>query len=874
MYEHLRNDYNDFTFPDNVILYCDPSQPSSGVPHRKESKLNDFFQLPQRFGWTFHENGDRFRDSGTAGIDHVTQRWLYFEVLAQVFGHLPEYSWEDFVKEDRSGMRYITTKDLPKYLERWLISEKKSEAYQRKSRLIRIQQVLDKARLYVSQYCAVLGRKGKATWEINDILALSFMILGETLTRALSLIQKKLAFRIEGWCSNDQRNQGWGYSKLMLHKLDEDGWCPKAIHMLQALLRGNSIGLVYLFTLRSSSSKGLGHKQCTATVCKEMETHKNQGRSGPARYHYCESTNSDFCSKPEYTGGQVQKPPNCKTDADAGRSIDGRKLADIINRGNIPLLLYRRAKRDLQVVEMNQSFDKSYAIFSHVWTDGFGSLDGTNVTTLCVLDMFSKMLERVAVQRFGNKSAVPELFWIDFLAIPAEEQYAIQRRKAVKQTHHIYTHAKYTIVLDLSLMKTTVGRGYSNPAMKITMCRWMTQLWNLQEAVLSKNLFFCFSDRLFPMTQLEEMFPEEDSELQSCIPSLARIYYSGILGEVRPKIHEEVRKNQGWITQTNFLALVWKAAQWRSTANPIHETLSLATMLNQDTDFFTTPAESEEGTDEHQQECDDRMVELLSRFAAMSPCPIPPGMIFLPGPRLCKKGYGWAPRSWLSSHEIESPDPLSLPDRGNTRLNLTEGLEVQFPGFLLHDLGLDRKEPWEREEIYYPTDSTLLEWYRIQPTQDTPHFPQEQRLASHDLAIIVSRVPIVDLRETALFVAVKTIFGGIRYVEILNRVWISRAENPETVQHWSDKHREGHHEAMSVGERLPPFTKWCVDGPSHPDLESLKSEEAKPTDSKGHSGGGISDEEETKPLRRPHATGFRQTMKAWLPSHWSYTGGR
>lgn len=238
MYEHLRNDSNEFSFPDNVKLYCDPS---FGIRQSEESKLSDFFQLPQRLGWNFQENGDRSLDSGTADLNDVTQRWLYFEVLAQVFGHLPDYRSYDFVKTDLSGTNYIRTTHLPKYLEQWLDSEKKSQPNERKSRLIRIQQVLDKARWYVSQHCAVPSRKDTATWEINDLLALSFIILGETLTRALSIVQKKLGFRIEGWCSHDIRRQGWGYSKLILQKLDEDGWCAKAIHMLQAQLRGKRI---------------------------------------------------------------------------------------------------------------------------------------------------------------------------------------------------------------------------------------------------------------------------------------------------------------------------------------------------------------------------------------------------------------------------------------------------------------------------------------------------------------------------------------------------------------------------------------------------------------------------------------------------------
>ena len=365
--------------------------------------------------------------------------------------------------------------------------------------------------------------------------------------------------------------------------------------------------------------------------------------------------------------------------------------------------------------------------------------------------------------------------------------------------HKIYTHAKYTIVLDLSLMQVNSGSGYSDNAMKITMSRWMTRLWTLQEAVLSKNLFFCFKDRIYSMTHLEELFTKEDSDLHSCVPSLSRIYYDGILGEMRPKLHEEFRKDEGWKPSSNDLAAVWKATQWRSTARPIDEFLALAIMLNVDTKYFTRPGKREENSKEYQQDCDDRMVELLSRFAALSPCPIPPGFIFLPGPRLPKKGYSWAPRTWLSSREIDSPDPLSLPDLGNTRLT-SEGLEVQYPGFRLHDLGGVREEWSDREDFYFPANSVLSVWYRVEPAEDTKLFPKAERLRGRDLAIIVPRLPILDPKETALFVVLKRAYAGIDYVEILNRVWISREENQDTLGNLSKRHRDGGPEAMSAGK--------------------------------------------------------------------------
>ena len=816
--EHLRDKPNNFTFNEKILLICNPFDPPFNRAQGKS--LNDFAELPQRLGWKVSEDGTKEFESGNLGFPQVAQRWLYFEVLAQVFGHLPNYDARDFIHRDPSGQSYITTEKLPEYLELWLDSEKQSPAMERNRRLIRIQQVLDRVRVYVSQYCTVQRLDSNARWEINDRLALSFLVLGETLTRAQSMIQRKVRFRINGWCSHDLRNHGWGYSKLILQKLKEAGWCAKAIHMLQALLRGNTVGLIYLFSLENSSSKGDDHYICTPTECKSNDVRRQRKLLvEPAPYHHCSAPIKDFCYIEEHEylkPGQTRKIPICTTVESFNGHVEGQELATIIDQGCIPL--FRFQDRQLELVKMSQSFDKSYAIFSHVWTDGFGSLGDKNEMSLCVLNMFSKILEEITKQRAGVSSALPELFWIDTLAIPVGERFTAERIKAISQMHNIYTHASYTIVLDLSLIGVPMGSGYSSPAMKITMSRWMTRLWTLQEAVLSKNLFFVWNDRVYSMTQLEDMFAREDSELQSCVPSLSRTYYYGILGDMRLRIHDEFRKDEGWEPKSDFLAAVWKAAQWRSTAHPYHEVLSLATMLNVDQDNFALRPEYSKDSDEYQQECEDRMIKLLSRFGALSPCPIPPGMIFLPGPRLAEKGYSWAPKTWMSSCEIDSPDPLSLPDAGNTRLNQSEGLEVQFPGFMLHDLGDGRSTLKDRVNFYFSANAALSEWYRVELADDTVHFPEAEKLCERDLAIIVPRLPIVDLREIALFVAVKKTHGGIHYVEILNRVWISQEERQKELETWNEKHRKGIPEAMSAGEKLGPCEKWCVDGSSQPSV--------------------------------------------------------
>ena len=826
--DHLSDGSNKFTFPDQIPLFCNSS---FLYFDGQERNLNHFIQLPEKLGWTIHEDGNKTYESSQLTLDGVMQRWLYFEVLAQVFGHLPGYQGHHFIKEEGNDICYITTVRLARYIKRWLASEEQSPDTVRNRRLIRIQQVLDIARVYVSQHCTAPNLEANPTWEIRDVLALSLLVLGETLTRALKIIQSKVGLRIDGWCDHDSRNRGWGYSKKILQMLKEALWCAKAIHRLKALLRGNTIGLLYLYTLRKSSFKGEDHKHCTAAECKEKEMNRTRTESlesmEPEQYHHCSAEISGIWSEPseQYVGhGETSRQPVCRK-----CHIDGGDLAAIIDRGNIPLFRFHKDQSHLELVEMSHSINKTYTIFPHVWTDGFASSSDKNEMNLCVLKLFSNMLERTTLMQAGNTSSVPKLFWIDTLAIPTHKEFPTQRIKALRQMHKIYACATSTIVIDLGLMRVTMGSGYSNTAMKITMSRWMTRLWTLQEAVLSRNLFFCFLDGVCSMRSLEDLFAREDSELHSCVPSLCRTYYDGILGEVRKKIHKAFQEDVGWNPRSDILAAVWKATQWRSTTHLTNETLSLATMLNVHTDIFAGPNMWSEESEEYQQACDERMITLLYNFATMSTCPIPAGMIFLPGPRLSRKGYGWAPRTWLSSHEIDSPDPLSLPSIGNTRLTESHGLEVQYPGFLLHDLGDSRDTLNNRENFFFSADSTLLDWYRVEPAQDTMHFPKADRLRGRGLAIILSRLPIVDLKEIGLFVAIESTLSNVRYAEILNRVWIRREVGPKIRQAWTEKHREGLPEAISAGEKLSPSTKWCVDGPVQPDAvleEGIKERNA------------------------------------------------
>ena len=788
--EHLSDSNNPSVFPDKVPLFC-----TLPLEEYKENRtLQEFWILPESLGWSIGEDGDLQPKDSRYTLNEVTQRWLYFEVLAQMFGDLHRFRWTDFLKTDDDGHDYVNTSKLPEYLEDWLDREKSEPGNKRTLRLTRIQQVLVRAKYFVSRYCSVKVHDDSPTWELNRLLPLSFMVLGETLMYAQTKVLKAIDSRIVGWFGHDSRNHGWGYSQYVLEMLRNDGWCAKAICMLQALLRGNVIGLLHLYTIRdASAAKGIEHGLCTSSECL-TKTVK------PQAFHYCTHARRPVC--------------------EGYKTIKGSDVAQIIRNGNIPLAQWHPREQSLKLIEMKASFDKRYAIFSHVWADGFGSCDKKNRLNVCVLNMFTNLFKQINRDGITDaRSAKPELFWIDTLSIPVEDEYISERIQAIRQMHNIYTHAQYTIVLDKSLMRIEKGSGYSGPAMKIAMSRWMTRMWTLQEAVLSRQIYFAFSNQVYSVDQLENLYTREAAALHTCVPSLAQIYYHGILGEKRDRVHNKMLSNERWKPKALFIATVWKAAQWRSTEHPHHETLSLATLLNVDTTPFAKPSAFKEGTAEYLNDCDRRMHQFLFLLSDIVPCPIPPGMIFLPGPRLAAKGYGWAPKTWLSSREIDPPDPLAFKNGAsksneNTTFDTREGLEVEFPGFFLHHLTGSRDTLRQRKYFAFATESSLMDWYSVEIADANDHFPDESILKERDLAILASRIPSLEPKEIALLVAINRIRSARYYVEIINRVWLTREEGQGKLTDWSRMFRQGSFESICIAERLSVTQRWCVDGPN------------------------------------------------------------
>ena len=767
-------------------------QVSQATPYIRLSS-RDFFNYTEHLGYDIDKNNmlkpnannlTTLESYPNDRMSSVVQRWLFFELLRECLGHIPGFRYKHFICEKISNQLstrpLISTQHLPAYLMAWESVERGSAPEHRIRRFAHIQRVLDHARFFV-RMCGVESAEGSPDWPIDQKVVLSLMVLGETLTRAFIKIQQRenINHCIVGWHDHDYHSQGWGFSKLVLEELKNMGWCSKTVRMLQGLLRQNTIGLLYLHFLNMSMQEK-NHRECTQDRC----------------IH-------------EITSG-VLVPQHVCNDQTQCKEVfsDQEELAKIIDLDQTPLLKYEkqsgRPNLSIRASSPGQPGQPSFKAISHVWSDHFGD-PGSNKIQECVLERFMEIFNYIDQPEMRE-----QYFWIDTLAIPVKPKYREQRTKAVQSMQNVYANAKCTIVLDRALMKGSLGATYASNAMKITMSGWMRRLWNLQEAVLSKELWFDFSDHPLALSDLEDAYEEQSTSIQTQLEEVARAYHHGILGDLRKDLRKKKKK-----IDSAVVAATWKAVQWRSTARPEHEAFALAILFGRDVrDLINLDLiDPEKGPSP--EDLDKRM-RILLRLLAQDKDMIPSGIIFVPGERLDGPGYGWATRSWLAGqHEVDPPDPLgfSLSDWASFRLG--QGLDVRYPGFKIHPITDQAADLRTFRNVAFPTNFRLVEWYSIQLAHGEKPLPDTTSLPKGELALIMPRIPPTNRKEIALLVSIEKTEqsqeGEILHAHHLRRVWASHIHNHEEIQALVRKFCQRDEPVQFIGEKLGDKQKWLID---------------------------------------------------------------
>lgn len=426
----------------------------------------------------------------------------------------------------------------------------------------------------------------------------------------------------------------------------------------------------------------------------------------------------------------------------------------------------------------------------------------------------------------------PDYFWIDSLAIPNGDIFRHARNIATRNIHEIYRRANYTIVLESGLYRRPWENLHIGTATRISVSQWMSRLWTLQEAFLSPNLYFAFDvtdelDRsaVISIDKIDQGVKAEDDRSNRCHRSVevASLDYSKrLLRKWRRELPPAENSAFEPFADPKFVADVWRAVQFREPGRKEDEVLALAILFNLDVPTIAGPVPSQKlSAVDAERLSQTRMKNLLCALAQVkvdgqAHCCIPPGFIFLERPFLDIDGFGWAPKSWLTTKAVLSPDPLHEQfSYRKPQLHASGFLQVSFPGFLLHPMSVHSREKLfdENGKLFFPANSDQADWYVVEKAdKEDEHSAQfEPSTDPRSLAIIALRLDVRQPREIALLVAIESEPKAPYHVEVLYRVWLSKERTHKNLTTYEKKFH-GNLPDIFCGERQEVSTVWCIKG--------------------------------------------------------------
>ena len=774
----------DYQKHDRVYFYA---------PRRQYYHPQDFFTIPEDYGFgdlqDLVENGLGASRMEGKFVNEFLQSWLWFALLAQLLN--TRIRQGHFYRKDDTT---LSTKELSSYISAWTKREKEDAAreadeynHTKTSRYIRTSIALDIARRFISKHCAHdrMDRDDLSRAEpgsvcphdgcsvdprVNNKLALSLAILGET----LQLEQPKIPFGLDRRLNfhNHPTAQAkhWGYSSYCRNKMQENKWCPSEIRRMEATLPG--VSNVYLMCRMNPPEPTADHSQCTIWEC--------------------------VAKKPTQTAFHMG---DCYEDCKL-RRMNEIDLIQAVKEDKTPLITLTDAN-GLAYSYHDLKKDKvvPFVALTHGWQDGmFDSgkdARGKNSRSMymCQLDMIQETCEQLLKGEKNADGSHQTYIWIDVFCFPRE---ASVMSSGINQMRRIYSKAETVLVWDRNLIQTKKIGSAIEMNMRLTMSNWAQRLWTLQETVLAKDLVVQFEGGTVGLKDLQEAGDEAKNDVHH------QYHYVWKAGHPFSSAVWKLR-------QTNELYRVqrlWEAVQFRLVSQPEDQTIVFANILKLNVRELEKIGNLHEDPNETAAK---RMVKFLDMLDKEPGLGVPSGIIFLPPPKLDRPGYAWAPKTWLTKQAHSYPLMRPLHPAGSI---MNQGFLVDFPGFILH---CPRASP-EEDKFHIPVQQSLHKWYKVVADRggkgrNFKDFWENFVCTKSEPSIIMSTTHSPGERwDVGILVQTKGLLtrGEVRWVKTLCRVWVRLETNTKIMTELGNKFRnEG--DAMMFGERLKS-QKWCIDG--------------------------------------------------------------
>jgi hypothetical protein len=328
-----------------------------------------------------------------------------------------------------------------------------------------------------------------------------------------------------------------------------------------------------------------------------------------------------------------------------------------------------------------------FLAFSHVWSDGLGSVTEKGLPR-CQVAYLSKLTRVIS----GST-----LFWIDALCVPKEPA---ARTAAIHRMASTYNSASTTLVLDAGMRKCSIERPLEEVILRILASVWLRRLWTLQEGALASRLVFLLKDHFLGLNEL-----------------LARIFSAGFSGPISAAMLDEPSgfNRKLYATKPAHINHIQRLTGYRTSSCLDDETLAIAPLFHIDVKRLT-PHIGER-----------RNIEFWNCLRT-----VPTGIIFSDAGRLKTRGYRWAPNTLMHG--------------GVNDFGLGEGRvtgEGMIGEFML--LELEKRLRVEVKKSYQLLDVVHRKAFRLFDQRDVGPEEQDQDQSSVCDAIAIRRQPTEEL---------------------------------------------------------------------------------------------------------------------------------
>jgi hypothetical protein len=712
-----------------------------GYSERRQFEPREFWNIADNRWEILKKRGPgAIQETFKCNAAQFVQSWLFFALLSL------------FLDEDvdpltftTNDSQHLTTIKLPATLDNWKQRMQSYKPDEQKRCATRIDTALERASQFICKW-------HEDTSCVPENLWLSVATLGETLAHAKAQVWPSQDTGY--WHVADERR--WGEHRHITTSLIASGWCPSSVCAIRQSMGGIS-GPVVTRTLSPNSM----HHTCSGSACTAYT------KSNPPCH-------TDDCDKNRHPG----RPDKCRL-----LDVLSEKVLEILNEGHFPVIrlgekrvMMKGQETNVDTIEVASSEKlPKYVAISHVWIDGLGN-SKNNALPLCQLKTLQDMVNLI----MGHRSVLSNTyFWLDTICVPVGPS----RDKGIRSMKRVYQEATRVLVRDNDLRNCSQTEGLE-PLIRINLSKWVTRLWTLQEAYLSKDLCFEFGGKkTLRMEDLEERLNEAGSHLHLSWLKAARLFGPTM----------ESLRNQLAETKVKY---VWQAVNERTCYHSMDETICIASLLDLDqTSLLEARSASE------------RMCRFLSLLDYIG---IPAGLIFIEGERLKEEGFRWAPSSWMNRLGQRFPYPMSK-KRDHPSLLMRNGLLVQYPGIILTIPTILRGNT-----ITIWTEDDGMAWYKLEygfqqgdDSTDLPPWSYEREVEKWTPAVILCRLPVNASPEIALLVSIVHSRDDIKWAHRICLLRIKSISSPGEIQ---EAQRLLHNDKGTVPGTVLREQKWCVDG--------------------------------------------------------------